>query len=193
MNKGARKFDDGKPPVVTGFMWRWPRAIKEVAKVSAVGAEKYDVVLPDNNCLNVPNGFNRYANAIGRHLLAMAIDGPMNTEKGGSLPPEGRGVYHLAQLIWNAMTVLERYLIDQEEAVATKKSWVDGMVDRADQYLLDQYFHAALTTPEPPSPSLHNPDRSAAGRGCTQPNLGFGHYERALKALSDNGDIFLVK
>jgi hypothetical protein len=113
---GARKFDNEKAPVTTGVFWRFPRALMEIAKVSAVGAEKYEVVLPDNHCLQVDNGFNRYADADGRHLLLVAIEGKWNTEKGGALPEEGRKVRHLAQHAWDALTILEMELLAEEKA-----------------------------------------------------------------------------
>lgn len=120
MANGARKFDNDKAPVTTGVFWRFPRALMEVAKVSKLGAEKYEVVLPDNNCLNVENGFNRYADADGRHLLLRAIE-VMNTEKGGALPPEGVNIRHLAQHAWDALCILEMELIEEEKAIQEKE------------------------------------------------------------------------
>lgn len=114
MSNGARKFDQGKPPVMTGCFLRFPRAMIEIAKVSALGAEKYDVVLPDSGFLNVENGIARYTDAHGRHLLDRVIKGEWNTETGGNLPKEGRRVRHLAQAAWDILTVLERTLIEEE-------------------------------------------------------------------------------
>lgn len=177
MTNGARKFDGGKPPVVTGFMWRWPRAIKEVAKVSAVGAEKYDVVLPDNNCLNVPDGYNRYANAIGRHLLDMAIDGPMNIEKGGSLPPEGREVYHLAQMIWDGLTVLERYLIDQE--AETRKTAVVEAQQK-------EIARGPLTTSDPRQLFLDSLDQTPEASERSLPTIDWSRSEKEPSVPTGN-------
>ena len=119
MANGARKYDNDKAPVTTGVFWRFPRALMEVAKVSKLGADKYEVVLPDNNCLNVENGFNRYADADGRHLLQRAIE-VMNTEKGGALPPEGVQIRHLAQHAWDALCILEMELIEAEKVKTTE-------------------------------------------------------------------------
>ena len=164
---GARKFDSGKAPITTGLLWRFPRAIKEVAKVSAVGAEKYEVTLPDDNCLRVENGFNRYADAIARHLVDRIIDGPINNEKGGALPPEGRNVRHLAQLIWDGLTCLEIELIDEEttkEATNPVPSWWENW--QAKRYPSPA---AAASTPDHPSPSPHSHSHTSSGQEHTDP------------------------
>lgn len=112
---GARKFDDDKLPVMTGCFLRFPRAMKEIARVSKLGADKYEVVLPDDNFLNVPNGVARYTDAMGRHALDEVLYGPVNRERGGNLPEAGVDVLHAAQIAWNALTRLELMLVEQEK------------------------------------------------------------------------------
>lgn len=94
---GAAKMDVGKPPIVRGVINYFPNAIRQVALVSEYGARKYDW----NGWADVPNGEQRYADAIGRHLVDAATE-PYDTdpEKGSDLP-------HLAQVAWNALATLE--------------------------------------------------------------------------------------
>ena len=65
MSSGV-KYDANKSPVTRGALHYFPRALEEVAKVSAAGAAKYEW----NGWRTVPDGFNRYTDALGRHLLA---------------------------------------------------------------------------------------------------------------------------
>jgi hypothetical protein len=48
----------------------------------------------------VPDGINRYANALGRHIVNEAIEGDYDPE----------GFLHAAQIAWNAMARLELIL-----------------------------------------------------------------------------------
>jgi len=114
MADGAIKFDAGKPGLVLGTLWRFPRAITEVAKVSQIGVTKYALAEDDTNYMNVPNGYFRYTNALGRHLVAERLHGEMNVEKGGFLPEEGVEVLHAAQVAWNALARLEILLAERE-------------------------------------------------------------------------------
>lgn len=202
MTNGARKFDNGKAPITTGLLWRFPRAVKEVAMVSAVGAEKYEVTLPDDNCLRVEDGFNRYANAIARHLVDRALDGPMNNEKGGALPPEGRDVRHLAQLIWDGLTCLEIELIEEEKArvpsegpelysqtpetkEAEDYSWV--------KVTLPWDPPSAPTTPSPHPPLNDSPDQLPLDLIHSSPKQSYETVRREVSALPYNAGRFLVK
>lgn len=118
---GAIKYDAGKPAVVRGVLARFPRALLEIAKVSAIGCEKYDLPPDDINFMNVPDGYGRYTDAAGRHLLAELMDGHWNVEHGGALPSEGRAVLHAAQLAWCALARLEILLRDQGALLAVTR------------------------------------------------------------------------
>ena len=109
-----KKLDAGKLPVVRGFIQRFPRAIYAVTKVSVVGTTKYEVPISDNSYAQVKDGYGRYTDAMGRHILDEAIQGAVNVEKGGALPPEGMELFHAAQAAWDAMARLEIMLIEQE-------------------------------------------------------------------------------
>ena len=90
----------------------------EIARVSMTGTTKYDVPITDMEFVNVPDGFGRYTDALGRHLLDEAIHGPKNVEKGGNLPPEGHELLHAAQAAWDALARLEIMLIAKEKGAA---------------------------------------------------------------------------
>jgi len=86
------KLDAGKPRVglvIAGFS----HALLEVAKVGTYGANKYT----DNGWRSVPNGVQRYTDAMLRHYLAESDD---------SVDDES-GLLHAAQVAWNALARLE--------------------------------------------------------------------------------------
>lgn len=102
LEKGGLKYDLGKAEVQQGVFDYFPRALMEVANVSSYGARKYDW----NGWQYVSDGYNRYANAGGRHKLLQGIDGFYDIGVGGS------GLLHDAQEAWNALAKLEIGLRD---------------------------------------------------------------------------------
>ena len=114
--KGAVKYDDGKVAFVRGCLSRFPRALLEVARVSRLGCIKYDLPLDDTDFLDVSDGFGRYTDALGRHLLKETTEGNISIETGGNLPPEGVATRHDAQVAWNALARLEIKLREEEES-----------------------------------------------------------------------------
>lgn len=96
------KMDAGKAPIVQGVLQYFPRALKAVAMVSLAGATKYAW----KGWESVPDGINRYENALGRHVLAEAIEGPTDKDT---------QCLHKAQIAWNALAALELYLRAQEK------------------------------------------------------------------------------
>jgi hypothetical protein len=94
--KGA-KLDAGKPAVFRGLLDYFPRACMAVAEVSTVGAKKYAW----DGWKTVPDGIARYQDALSRHILKEAIEGPLDDDT---------GLTHKAAVAWNAMAVLELYL-----------------------------------------------------------------------------------
>ena len=165
------KDDNEKAPVMTGAFLLFPRAMIEIAKVSKLGADKYGVILPDRNWLEVENNYNRYTDAVGRHLLGEAINGPTNLEGNTE-------VLHAAQAAWDALCRLEIYLVNQErsksktidEWVATKeatnpaRSWWENW--QAKRYPSPA---AAAPTPDHPSPSPHSHSHTSLGLKHTDP------------------------
>ena len=88
------KLDSGKICVFRGAIDYFPRAIEAVAAVSTFGARKYAW----KGWESVPEGIERYSDALVRHLIAEA--------KGQVLDPDS-GLAHAAHTAWNALAVLE--------------------------------------------------------------------------------------
>ncbi len=94
--KGA-KLDAGKPAVFRGLFGYFPRACMSVAGVSTVGAKKYAW----KGWEDVPDGINRYQDAMCRHILKEEIEGAIDADT---------QLLHKAQIAWNALAALELYL-----------------------------------------------------------------------------------
>ncbi len=88
------KLDAGKAPAFRGLLDYFPRACRAVADVSAFGASKYTW----NGWESVPDGEARYSDALVRHLLDRAIEGPLASDS---------RLLHRAHAAWNALAVLE--------------------------------------------------------------------------------------
>lgn len=95
------KLDAGKAPVSRGVLQYFPRALKAVSMVSLVGANKYAW----KGWEEVPDGINRYGDALGRHLLAEVVEGPIDADT---------KQLHASQVAWNALARLELILRDIE-------------------------------------------------------------------------------
>lgn len=103
------KMDAGKAPVVQGVLQYFPRALQAVSFVSLVGAKKYAW----KGWEKVPDGVNRYSDALGRHLLAEASDGPIDADT---------NCLHAAQVAWNALARLELMLREPEDNEIPEKA-----------------------------------------------------------------------
>lgn len=104
ISSGAVKYDGGKAPIYRGAVSYFPRAIGAVAQISAFGASKYAW----KGWESVPDGFNRYSDAMVRHL---AYEG-----QGEVLDPNS-GLLHAAHAAWNALARLELLLKENESDV----------------------------------------------------------------------------
>jgi hypothetical protein len=91
---GNIKYDGGKTPVFRGGVSYFPRAIEAVAAISAFGARKYAW----KGWEGVDDGYNRYSDAMVRHLLSES--------KGEVLDPDS-GLLHAAHAAWGALARLE--------------------------------------------------------------------------------------
>lgn len=87
------KDDKAKP--MAGVLLDFSRALQSVVDVGTYGAKKYK----RQGWATVPEGSQRYTDAMMRHLLAMDVD-PDGLDKETGLP-------HLAHIAWNALAVLE--------------------------------------------------------------------------------------
>ncbi|MGA9851824.1 MAG: dATP/dGTP diphosphohydrolase domain-containing protein [Gammaproteobacteria bacterium] len=95
------KLDGGKSPIVSGLLQHFPLACAEVARVTEFGARKYSW----HGWSSVPNGIQRYTDALGRHLAE--IDGPVDADS---------HFLHAAQVAWNALARLELMLRAEADA-----------------------------------------------------------------------------
>jgi hypothetical protein len=104
---GAVKYDAGKAPVFRGAVAYFPRAIQAVAAVSAFGATKYAW----EGWRHVPDGLNRYSDAMVRHLVE---------EGKGQIVDDDSGLLHASHVAWNALARLEKIIEQQETNSETK-------------------------------------------------------------------------
>lgn len=93
------KLDSGKlrASLVLGA---FSLALQEVCAVGTYGANKYS----PNGWLSVDNGVERYTDAMLRHYLKEAQGEVLDNES---------GLFHAAQVAWNALARLELMLRDQ--------------------------------------------------------------------------------
>jgi hypothetical protein len=105
LEKG-KKYDSGKAPVSQGLFQYFPKALKAIAEVSKYGKDKYKLSYDDVNWARVEEGFERYLDGLGRHLLGHYSDGPIDPESGHA---------HLAHAAWNALAVLELSIRENEK------------------------------------------------------------------------------
>lgn len=94
---GAVKYDGGKAPIYRGALAYFPLAISEVAKVSAFGASKYEW----EGWREVTDGYNRYTDAMVRHLIREGAKEVLDTDS---------GLLHAAHVAWGALARLELIL-----------------------------------------------------------------------------------
>lgn len=92
-NQPGAKLDNGKLRLGL-VLGSFAHALLAVGAVGTYGAAKYT----DNGWVEVPNGIERYTDALYRHLLAEAT--------GEAIDPKS-GLLHSAHVAWNALAVLE--------------------------------------------------------------------------------------
>lgn len=96
----------GKPPMFEGLLLYFPRALQEVAKVSAYGKNKHGFKYRDRGFLRPEYTEDMYTNAAIRHVVDHCLDGPINHEDGG--------VRHRAQAAWDLLAALEKELMREQ-------------------------------------------------------------------------------
>ena len=95
------------------------RALKAVAEVGTFGANKY----ADDNWMEVPDGINRYTDAMYRHLMAEAEGEYFDTES---------KLLHAAHAAWNSLARLDLILRERENVSTTAQSDVAKMFGAKD-------------------------------------------------------------
>lgn len=101
-NGKGKKYDSGKSMV--GTLCRvFPRALLGVGQCIEFGTHKY----PDpKNWVKVENAFNRYQDSMMRHYLKFLAGQETDSET---------NLLHLKHMVWNALAVLELYLMENED------------------------------------------------------------------------------
>lgn len=97
------KLDAGKSSVTRGCLHYFPRALFAVADLSDIGAKKYSW----KGWESVPDGINRYGDALGRHECR--IEGDYTRRDTDT------GVLEATAVAWNALARLELILREQEK------------------------------------------------------------------------------
>lgn len=98
-DKGA-KVDAGKPRMDL-VLGSFADALVEVSKVGTFGASKYT----DNGWIEVPNGIQRYSDALLRHYFY---------EKAGQEVDSDSELLHASHLAWNALARLSLILKEKK-------------------------------------------------------------------------------
>lgn len=101
------KLDAGKSPVFQGLFDYFPRACLAIAQISGFGASKYLW----KGWESVPDGFNRYSNALARHLLIESFE---------KYDPESK-MLHASHSAWNACARLELLLREEERQMILER------------------------------------------------------------------------
>jgi hypothetical protein len=99
-HENGSKMDAGKPRLSL-VLGDFAHALIAVGHVGTFGAQKYT----DSGWMTVPNGRERYTDALLRHLLK---------EQGGEENDPETGLYHASHAAWNALARLELLLKEQE-------------------------------------------------------------------------------
>jgi hypothetical protein len=107
--KGA-KLDLGKSPIFDGVLQYFPRALTKVADLSLWGATRYTW----DGWRSVPNGFKRYSNAVGRHILKEKTEGLYDLDAKND-PKHPSEILHATQVAWNALARLELLVEELEK------------------------------------------------------------------------------
>lgn len=94
------KLDEGKAKARLTYL-DFPRAQLAVAAIGTFGADKYT----ERGWEQVPDGFERYTDAMLRHLLS---------EGSGELRDPESNMLHAAHAAWNALARLELMLREME-------------------------------------------------------------------------------
>ena len=105
------KDDSGK--VLGGVIGDFGLALMEVGKIGTYGANKYT----RGGWQSVPDGMQRYEDAMWRHLLCAAEEG---------VDPES-GYEHELHMVWNALAKLELRIRDNNKNDNTTRSISEGV------------------------------------------------------------------
>lgn len=159
---GGAKLDFGKNRVSLLFLQYFPNAIDAVTSVSEFGAKKYS----PGGWRNVPDGYQRYTDAMGRHILA---------DSKGQVFDDETDLPHDFQIAWNALARIEIALKDGKYTRKTsKKEFVEALLEpyigkeipndrkpAKSVYIESQENPKVETTIQPPNQDGFDPNASA--------------------------------
>src|SRR3990167_3080085 len=97
------KLDYGKIPVTQGCLHYFPRVLRELARLSQIGAKKYSW----KGWKSVPDGIHRYGDALGRHELSI--------EDNFHRRDPDTGMLEVIAVAWNACARAELVLREMEK------------------------------------------------------------------------------
>lgn len=152
-NSPGAKLDGGKPQIHRGLLDYFPRACIAVAGVSATGASKYTW----KGWESVPDGVQRYTDALVRHVIGESIDGPYDYDT---------GLLHKSQAAWNALAALEIYLRENAIHNTGSKETAGKPADSGGTQLLPN--HDMQGIPPGAYAGLHDYQRRGWGSGSGQ-------------------------
>lgn len=98
----GKKYDTGKPMVGT-LVNVFPHALMAIGMCIEFGTHKYP---NPNNWKQVEGADKRYQDSLMRHLIK---------HNAGKIKDEETGIIHLAHTAWNALAILELYLMNHPE------------------------------------------------------------------------------
>jgi hypothetical protein len=104
------KLDAVKSPILRGVLQYFPRSVIAVGNLSKNGAAKYTW----KGWESVEDGINRYGDALARHMVAEAIEGPWDKTAMND-PTHPYNVLHSTAQAWNAMARNELMLREMEK------------------------------------------------------------------------------
>jgi hypothetical protein len=103
----GKKYDSGKPMV--GTLCRvFPRALLGIGQCITFGTKKYP---KSDNWKLVDGAFTRYQDSMMRHYLKFLAGQEKDNET---------SLLHLKHMVWNALAVLELYLMEHEDETLFK-------------------------------------------------------------------------
>jgi hypothetical protein len=125
------KLDKNKPKLFRGIFEAFPRAMVEVSKATEFGATKYTY----EGWRSVDNGFERYTDALLRHLIHEG------RQEGAD---EDSGLSHATHVAWNALARLELELTMEEERAAWAMSDAPEVLELVDRINSSPYLNPAI-------------------------------------------------
>ncbi len=118
MSQAGKKWDDGKAPLYQGLFQYFPDALNAVSQDSRYGKVKYDLTYDDINWMRVEEGFNKYSDAMLRHVANEFKEGPWDLEA----QELGFDILHATMVAWNSLARLQLLITE----LKARGEWKDA-------------------------------------------------------------------